>query len=72
VIDVKNHEVETPEMVAEHIRKALEVMPAERIYVLTDCGCFHLPRDVAFAKIQAMVEEPKSCARSWASSGAGL
>jgi 5-methyltetrahydropteroyltriglutamate--homocysteine methyltransferase len=56
VIDIKNQEVETPEMVAEHIRQALEVMPVERIAVLTDCGCFHLPRDVAFAKLKAMVE----------------
>ncbi len=56
VIDVKTHDVETPEMVAEHIRRALEVVPAERLYVLTDCGCFHLPRDVAFAKMKAMVE----------------
>ena len=56
VIDVKNDEVETPDMVAEHIRRALEVMPAERIAVLPDCGCFHLPRDVAFAKLKAMVE----------------
>jgi len=56
VIDVKIHEVETPEMVAEHIRKALCVMPAEKVYILPDCGCFHLPRDVAFAKMKAMVE----------------
>ena len=56
VIDIKNQEVETPEMVADHIRQALEVMPAERIAVLTDCGCFHLPRDVAFAKLKSMVE----------------
>ena len=59
VIDVKTHDVETPEMVAEHIRKALEVLPPEKIYVLPDCGCFHLPRDIAFAKIQAMVEGTK-------------
>ena len=56
VIDVKNHEVETPDMVSEHIRRALEVMPAERIAVLPDCGCFHLPQEVAFAKLKAMVE----------------
>jgi 5-methyltetrahydropteroyltriglutamate--homocysteine methyltransferase len=56
VIDIKDQEVETPEMVADHIRQALEVMPADRIAVLTDCGCFHLPRDVAFAKLKSMVE----------------
>jgi 5-methyltetrahydropteroyltriglutamate--homocysteine methyltransferase len=56
VIDVKIHDVETPEMVAERIRKALEILPPERIQVLPDCGLFHLPRDVAFAKLHAMVE----------------
>jgi 5-methyltetrahydropteroyltriglutamate--homocysteine methyltransferase len=56
VIDVKTHDVETPEMVAERIRKALDVLPAERIYILPDCGLFHLPRDVAFGKMKAMVQ----------------
>jgi 5-methyltetrahydropteroyltriglutamate--homocysteine methyltransferase len=56
VIDVKSQDIETPDMVAQHLRRALEVLPPERVYVLTDCGCFHLPRDVAFHKLQAMVE----------------
>ena len=56
VIDVKNHEVETPALVAERIRAALEIVPAERLAVNPDCGCLHLPRDVAFAKLTAMVE----------------
>jgi 5-methyltetrahydropteroyltriglutamate--homocysteine methyltransferase len=56
VIDVKTHAVETPETVAERIHKALEFLPKERIVVLPDCGCFHLPRNVAFAKLSAMVE----------------
>jgi 5-methyltetrahydropteroyltriglutamate--homocysteine methyltransferase len=56
VIDVKTQAIETPELVAERIRKALEVIPAERLFVLPDCGLFHLPRDVAFAKLSAMVE----------------
>jgi 5-methyltetrahydropteroyltriglutamate--homocysteine methyltransferase len=56
VIDVKTHDVETPDIVAQRIRKALEFVPAERLFILPDCGCVHLPRDVAFAKLQAMVE----------------
>jgi len=56
VIDVKTQAVETPDMVAERVRKALEFVPAERVTVLPDCGCFHLPRDIAFAKLCAMVE----------------
>jgi 5-methyltetrahydropteroyltriglutamate--homocysteine methyltransferase len=56
IIDVKTHAVETADVVAERIRKALEFAPAERLFILPDCGCFHLPRDVAFAKLSAMVE----------------
>ena len=56
VIDVKTQAVETPDLVAERIRKALEVIPAERLFVLPDCGLLHLSRDVAFAKLAAMVE----------------
>jgi 5-methyltetrahydropteroyltriglutamate--homocysteine methyltransferase len=56
VIDVKTQAVEMPDQVAERIRKALEVIPAERLFILPDCGLLHLPREVAFAKLTAMVE----------------
>ncbi len=56
VIDVKSHEVETPAVVAERIRTALGRVPALRLAVNPDCGLLHLPRDVAFAKLAAMVE----------------
>ena len=56
VVDVKTHEVEAPAIVAERIRQALKLVPAERMSVNPDCGLMHLPRDVAFAKLCAMVE----------------
>jgi 5-methyltetrahydropteroyltriglutamate--homocysteine methyltransferase len=56
VIDVKSHDVETPDLVSERIRKVLEVLPPERVFILPDCGLFHLPSDVAFAKLKSMVE----------------
>jgi hypothetical protein len=56
VIDLENKEVETPETVAERIRRALPHAPAERIIVAPDCGMKYLPRDIAFAKMVAMVE----------------
>jgi len=55
VIDVKDNSIETPEIVAERIRKALQFVPPEKLYILPDCGLFHLPRDVAFNKLRAMV-----------------
>jgi 5-methyltetrahydropteroyltriglutamate--homocysteine methyltransferase len=31
-------------------------VPARRLAINPDCGLIHLPRDVAFAKLNAMVE----------------
>jgi len=56
VIDLSDISVETPETVAERIRRALPHVPAEKIVVAPDCGMKYLPRDVAFGKMQAMVE----------------
>jgi 5-methyltetrahydropteroyltriglutamate--homocysteine methyltransferase len=55
VIDVKATEVEAPGLVASRIRRALEVVPPERLMVNPDCGLRHLPPDVARAKLRAMV-----------------
>ena len=56
VIDLSEMRVESPEIVAERIRRALPYVPAARIIVSTDCGMKYLPRDVANAKMRAMVE----------------
>jgi 5-methyltetrahydropteroyltriglutamate--homocysteine methyltransferase len=56
VIDVKTQEVESPGFVADRIRRALEVIPAERLVVTPDCGLVRLPQDVAFRKLSALVE----------------
>jgi 5-methyltetrahydropteroyltriglutamate--homocysteine methyltransferase len=55
VLDLGSNEVETPEVVADRIRRALEVVPPERLVVAPDCGMKYLPRDRAFRKLQAMV-----------------
>ncbi len=55
VIDLHDMTVETPEKVAERIRKALPYVAAKNIIVAPDCGMKYLPRDVAFGKLQAMV-----------------
>jgi len=56
VIDVKSQEVESPALVADRIRRALEVVPAEKLVINPDCGCVRLPREVAFNKLAAMVD----------------
>jgi 5-methyltetrahydropteroyltriglutamate--homocysteine methyltransferase len=55
VLDLGSEEVETPELVAGRIRKALAVVPAERLVVAPDCGMKYLPRERAFGKLQSMV-----------------
>src|SRR3954464_4270928 len=55
VLDLSDITIETPDIVAARIRRALPHVPAERIIVAPDCGLKYLPRDVAFGKIQAMV-----------------
>ena len=56
VLDLGAEEVETPEVVAERIRRALGVVEPERLVVAPDCGMKYLPRQRAFRKLQAMVE----------------
>jgi 5-methyltetrahydropteroyltriglutamate--homocysteine methyltransferase len=56
VIDLADMTIETPQTVAERIRRALAYVPAERIVVAPDCGMKYLPRAVAFGKMQAMVQ----------------
>ena len=46
---------ETPELVAERIRRALEYLPADRLMINPDCGLRHLPPEVARRKLRAMV-----------------
>jgi 5-methyltetrahydropteroyltriglutamate--homocysteine methyltransferase len=56
VIDLSDMTVETPQTVAERIRRALAHVPAERVVVAPDCGMKYLPRAVAFGKMKAMAE----------------
>jgi 5-methyltetrahydropteroyltriglutamate--homocysteine methyltransferase len=56
VLDLGSTDVESPEVVAERIRKALAHVPPSQVVVAPDCGMKYLPRDVAFAKMRAMVD----------------
>jgi 5-methyltetrahydropteroyltriglutamate--homocysteine methyltransferase len=55
VIDVKSPSVESPELVAARIRRALEYIDAGRLVVNPDCGLRHLTPEVARSKLRAMV-----------------
>ncbi len=55
VIDVASLQVETPEQVARTIRDALPFVDVERMHPCTNCGMAPLPREVASAKLKALV-----------------
>jgi 5-methyltetrahydropteroyltriglutamate--homocysteine methyltransferase len=55
VLDLGSPEAEAAETVAARIRRALEVVPPERLVVAPDCGMKYLPRGLAFRKLQATV-----------------
>ena len=55
VLDLGSSDVETREVVAGRIRKALAVVPPEKLVIAPDCGMKYLPRERAFRKLQAMV-----------------
>ena len=58
-IDLSDMTVETPQKVAERLRKALKYVKPENVIVAPDCGMKYLPREVADAKMRAMVEGAK-------------
>jgi 5-methyltetrahydropteroyltriglutamate--homocysteine methyltransferase len=55
-IDLSDMRVETPQQVADRIRRALQHVRPEDVIVAPDCGMKYLPRGVAYGKMKAMVE----------------
>lgn len=56
VIDVGTEEVESPELVATRIRKALPYVAPERLFPCTDCGLVPRSRQAARGKLKALAE----------------
>ncbi|HXI36406.1 MAG TPA: uroporphyrinogen decarboxylase family protein, partial [Burkholderiales bacterium] len=55
-IDLSTHEVESPQVVAERVRKALKYVKPENVILAPDCGMKFLPREAASGKLRSMVE----------------
>ena len=56
VVDIKDNEVESTEVIAKRIENAVNVLGMERIkWVHPDCGFWMLPRSVADRKMAALV-----------------
>jgi 5-methyltetrahydropteroyltriglutamate--homocysteine methyltransferase len=56
VIDLSGPAVETPDVIAGRVRRALPYVPAERIVLAPDCGMKYLPRESAAGKLRSMTE----------------
>jgi len=56
VLDVHSHRIETVEEVVAGIRRALEVVPPQRLYIDPDCGLKTRTWDEAAAKLRVMVQ----------------
>ena len=54
VLDLSTPAVETPDEVAERVRRALPHVPASQLVLAPDCGMKYLPREAAFGKLTAL------------------
>jgi 5-methyltetrahydropteroyltriglutamate--homocysteine methyltransferase len=70
-IDLSTREVESPQVIVERIRRALAFVEPENVILAPDCGMKYLPRDVAFGKLQSMVEAARQLRAQLSKDGPG-
>jgi 5-methyltetrahydropteroyltriglutamate--homocysteine methyltransferase len=56
VLDLSTAEVETPETIADRVRRALDDVDVDRLMLSSDCGLKYLPRASAAGKMRALAE----------------
>jgi 5-methyltetrahydropteroyltriglutamate--homocysteine methyltransferase len=64
-VDLSDMSVETPQVIVERIRRALQHVTPERVILAPDCGMKYLPRDVAQGKLRSMVEAARILRREY-------
>jgi 5-methyltetrahydropteroyltriglutamate--homocysteine methyltransferase len=64
VLDLSTADVETPDTVAERIRRAFPHADAARLIAAPDCGMKYLPRAAAYGKLEALVEGARLAAEA--------
>ena len=70
VVDARNTRLETAEEVARYAERALKLVPNERLVLATTTSLEYLPRDVARAKLTALVEGARLVSGEKAGAGA--
>jgi 5-methyltetrahydropteroyltriglutamate--homocysteine methyltransferase len=56
VLDLSTDDVEAPTLVRDRVRRAFPYAPIDRLVAAPDCGMKYLPRSVAYAKLESLVE----------------
>src|SRR5688500_10290240 len=64
-IDLSDMNVETPEVIADRIRRALKHVKPEHVVLAPDCGMKYLPREVAQGKLESMVQAAQILRREY-------
>ena len=64
VLDLSTDEVETPQTVADRIRRAFPHGGPDRLIAAPDCGMKYLSREAAYRKLEALVEGARLAALS--------
>ena len=65
-LDLSDLNIETPEVIADRVRKALAHVKPEQIILAPDCGMKYLPREVAQGKLENMVAAAKQLRKEYA------
>jgi len=65
-LDLSDMNVETPEVIADRIRRALPFISPERVILAPDCGMKYLPREVADGKLRSMVKAAEILRKEYA------
>jgi 5-methyltetrahydropteroyltriglutamate--homocysteine methyltransferase len=65
-IDLSDPQVESPEVVAHRVRRALKHIAPEQVILAPDCGMKYLPREVAQGKLSAMVQAAQQLRKEYA------
>jgi 5-methyltetrahydropteroyltriglutamate--homocysteine methyltransferase len=56
VLDLSTPEVETPEVIADRVRRALDDVDVDRLVLSSDCGLKYLPRASAGGKMRSLAQ----------------
>jgi 5-methyltetrahydropteroyltriglutamate--homocysteine methyltransferase len=56
VLDLSTPEVEAPQVVADRVRRALDDVDVDKLWLSSDCGLKYLPRGSAAGKMRSLAQ----------------